>query len=229
MMIRTGLLVCLFLIAALNAQSQDHDAEGHLIQGKASYYAKKFQGRKTASGELFNNRDLTGAHRTLPFNSYVNVVNKINGRNVIVRINDRGPFVRSRVIDLSESAARKIGGYHRGLVPVHLEVLNLLQLTPALDSAFHASSFTDCLGNEARPEGLSISLWSTHDLLHAIYVANDLYLKVDLPAIYIANHKSGGKTIYHVVVSGIPDQQKLNEQISYFEAQGFMEVRSYNP
>lgn len=228
-MIRQGFLFFACIIFSTMSVAQDRDAEGHLIQGKASYYAKKFQGRKTASGELFNNRDLTAAHRTLPFNSYVNVVNKINNRNVIVRVNDRGPFARGRVIDLSESAARKIGGYHRGLVPVHLEVLNLLHMTPALDSIFHASAFNDCLGNPAKPEDLSISLWSTHDLIHAIYVANDLYLKVDLPAIYIANKDSDGKRMYHVVVSGIPDQQKLKEQISYFETQGFMEVKRYDP
>lgn len=217
------------LLLPLVAVSQERDADGHLVQGKASYYAQKFQGRKTASGELFNNRDLTAAHRTFPFNTYVNVVNKINNKNVIVRINDRGPFVKSRVIDLSESAARKIGGYHRGLVPVHLEVLNLLQMTPALDSVFHATAFTDCLGNPATPEGLSLSLWSTHDLLHAIYVANDLYLKVDLPAIYIGTREIGGQKIYHVVVSNIPDEKELNDKAVYFEEQGFMDVKTYVP
>ena len=223
------LIFCLFILVPLVSLSQDRDSDGHMVQGKASYYAKKFQGRKTASGELFNNKDLTAAHRTLPFNTYVNVVNKINNSNVIVRVNDRGPFVKSRVIDLSESAARKIGGYHRGLVPVHIEVLNILQMTPALDSAFHSSSFTDCLGNSAEPEGISVSLWSTHDLLHAIYVANDLYLKVDLPAIYIGNKDVAGQKIYHVVVSNIKDQQELKEKISYFEQQGFMDVKNYVP
>jgi len=222
-------LTLFLLLVPVVVLSQNRNDDGHLVQGKASFYAKKFEGRKTASGELFDNSDLTAAHRTLPFNSYVNVVNKINNRNVIVRVNDRGPFSKGRVIDLSESAARKIGGYHRGLVPVHLEVLNLLHMTPVLDSLYHATSFADCLGNPAKPGGLSLSLWSTHDLIHAIYVANDLYLKVDLPAIYIGNKLSGGKRIYHVVVSNITNEEELKERINYFEQQGFMQVRRYEP
>jgi hypothetical protein len=66
-------------------------------------------------------------------------------------------------------------------------------------------------------------------LLHAIYVANDLYLKVDLPAIYIGNKDVAGQKIYHVVVSNIKDQQELKEKISYFEQQGFMDVKNYVP
>ncbi len=76
--------------------------------GKASYYADKFDGRKTASGAIFHNSQLTAAHRTLPFGTKVKVINIRNGKSVEVRINDRGPFVAGRMIDLSKKAARKI-------------------------------------------------------------------------------------------------------------------------
>ena len=77
-------------------------------QGKASYYANKFNGRKTASGEKFRNSKLTAAHKTLPFGTKVKVTNLRNGKSVKVRINDRGPFVAGRIIDLSKKAARRI-------------------------------------------------------------------------------------------------------------------------
>src|SRR5262245_15985902 len=75
----------------------------------ASYYGKELAGRRTASGERFNPSAMTAAHRTLPFGTRVRVTNTHNGRSVIVRINDRGPFVKGRSIDLSSGAARAIG------------------------------------------------------------------------------------------------------------------------
>lgn len=196
----------------------------HSIEGKASFYAKKFQGRKTANGEIFSNYDLTAAHKTLPFNTYVNVVNRINNYNVIVRINDRGPFVKNRVIDLTESGARRIGGYHRGLVPVHLKVLDIIHLTPQLDSTFHAGPVTDCLGNVTSLEGITISLWSTHDLLHAIYVANDLYLKDDVKQVLIGKKMMDDKMYYHVLLSNHPDKETALKVKEVYEEQGFMKA-----
>src|SRR6187549_1131346 len=94
------------------------------LVGLASYYAEPYHGRKTASGEIFDSyRELTAAHRTLPFNTMVRVTNKLNGREVDVRINDRGPFVDGRVIDLSLRAAREIDLVQAGIAPVKLTVL----------------------------------------------------------------------------------------------------------
>jgi rare lipoprotein A len=89
-------------------------------EGKASYYADKFNGRKTASGERFSNAKKTAAHKTLPFGTKVKVTNVANGRSVKVRINDRGPFVAGRSIDLSKKAARKIGMIKEGVGTVKL-------------------------------------------------------------------------------------------------------------
>jgi len=92
----------------------------HRLEGLASYYR---HGEKTASGERFDKRAMTAAHPTLPFNSLVRVTDRKSGNSVVVRINDRGPFVPGRVIDLSEAAAEAIGMTRRGLTPVSLEVL----------------------------------------------------------------------------------------------------------
>jgi len=90
----------------------------------ASYYAEPYHGRKTSNGETFDSyKDMTAAHRTLPFNTLVRVTNQKNGQSVDVRINDRGPFVNGRVIDLSYVAAQKIDMIRAGIAPVRITVL----------------------------------------------------------------------------------------------------------
>jgi len=88
----------------------------------ASYYADEFHGRTTANGEWFDMHDLTAAHQTLPFNTRVRVINLSNGLEVYVRINDRGPFKKNRIIDLSYAAAEKIGLIGPGTAKVELEL-----------------------------------------------------------------------------------------------------------
>ena len=90
-------------------------------EGVASYYAAKFQGRPTANGERFDNGKLTAAHRTLPFGTRVRVTNLDNGRSVTVLVNDRGPFVKGRIIDLSFAAARRIDMVRAGVARVRVE------------------------------------------------------------------------------------------------------------
>jgi rare lipoprotein A (peptidoglycan hydrolase) len=92
-------------------------------EGIASYYAKKFHGRKTANGERFDTHKFTAAHRTLPFGTRVKVTNIRNGRSVVVRINDRGPYKHDRLIDVSYVAAKEIGIVRRGKGRVRIEVL----------------------------------------------------------------------------------------------------------
>lgn len=88
--------------------------------GQASYYADKFKGRKTANGETFRQRKKTAAHRTLPFGTKVTVKNLANGKTVKVRINDRGPFAKGRIIDLSKKAAKRINMIKSGVANVEI-------------------------------------------------------------------------------------------------------------
>lgn len=97
--------------------------EEHLFIGYASYYAEKFHGKKTASGEIFDMNDFTAAHRTLPFGTICRITNLENNKSVVVRVNDRGPFVEGRIIDLSKSAAAVIGGIEAGVIKVKIDVL----------------------------------------------------------------------------------------------------------
>jgi rare lipoprotein A len=93
--------------------------------GLASWYGEAFHLRQTASGERFDMNDLTAAHRYLPLNSVVRVTNLRNGRSVLVRINDRGPYVRGRTIDLSSYAAKQLGMRNSGVAPVRIDVFDL--------------------------------------------------------------------------------------------------------
>ncbi len=93
-------------------------------EGYATWYGGELHGGPTASGERFNKNAMTAAHRTLPMQTRVRVTNKKNGRSVVLRINDRGPFgKRSRIIDVSEAAARQLGMINAGVVPVRVEVI----------------------------------------------------------------------------------------------------------
>jgi rare lipoprotein A len=106
-----------------SGRSRGGGGGGEATSGVASYYAHKYHGRPTASGERFDMHDLTAAHRTLPFGTRVRVTNVTNGRSVVVRINDRGPFVKGRVIDLSLAAAEQLDMVTAGLAEVEMRTV----------------------------------------------------------------------------------------------------------
>jgi rare lipoprotein A len=97
--------------------------KGSVQVGMASFYGREFDGKPTSSGETYHANHLTAAHRTLPFNTIVRVTNLQNGKKVIVRINDRGPFVKGRIIDLSLAAANRLDMIDAGVVRVRVEVV----------------------------------------------------------------------------------------------------------
>jgi rare lipoprotein A len=114
----------LALLAGCASQERDIDPRGYDQTGIASYYGAKHQGKRTASGERFNLHSLTAAHRRLPFGTRVLVTNMDNGRKVTVRINDRGPHTRGRLIDLSREAAEQLGMLGSGTARVRVQSLN---------------------------------------------------------------------------------------------------------
>jgi rare lipoprotein A len=100
-------------------------ADGYEEKGLASWYGAEFHARPTANGEIYNMYAMTAAHKVLPIGTYVKVTNLRNGRSTIVRINDRGPFVAGRIIDLSNTAAETLGMAKTGVVPVHVEAVQV--------------------------------------------------------------------------------------------------------
>jgi rare lipoprotein A len=98
-------------------------AEGYKEKGLASWYGNPFHGRKTASGEVYNMHEISAAHKTLPLHTWVEVKNLKNNKRMVVRINDRGPFIDGRIIDLSQAAAKELGVYRPGTAPVVVTAL----------------------------------------------------------------------------------------------------------
>ena len=121
---KRAILVIIMMISTLGIYSFNKFNANDAKTSFASFYHDKFNGRKTASGEIFSNRKLTAAHRTLPFGTIVQVTNLRTGKSVEVRINDRGPFHSSRALDLSKAAFDSIGNTARGTMPVEYEIVD---------------------------------------------------------------------------------------------------------
>ena len=109
------------ILATMPAQAESQLMR--VVNGAASWYGPGFYGNRTASGETFRPGTLTAAHRTLPFGTLVRVTNLVNGRSVVVRINDRGPHRQQRIIDLAHGAAQELRMMQAGEVPVRLELI----------------------------------------------------------------------------------------------------------
>ena len=113
-----------FLLLSVNLKAQKVEI-GKEFKGKSSYYGKKFSGRKTASGERLNNRDFTCAHKFFPFGTMIEAENPITKQWIVVRVNDRGPFTKGRVLDLTYEAAKTIGLLQKGIMNVNAKIVGI--------------------------------------------------------------------------------------------------------
>ncbi len=118
-------IFCVSILLINPFQPQCWGQQKKVEKGIASFYADSFEGRITASGETFSQNNLTAAHPTLPFNTKVKITNLSNQKQVVVRINDRGPFISNRIIDLSKAAANALGYVYAGLTKVKVEIIKL--------------------------------------------------------------------------------------------------------
>ena len=119
--------------------------------GKASYYAKRATGSRTANGEKLHHDSLTCAHRTYPFGTLLNVKNPANDREVVVRVNDRGPFVRGRIIDLSWGAAKALGIFAQGIATVEVERLEHFRIPMKSDEVLELPKISEAMETEEFP------------------------------------------------------------------------------
>lgn len=125
------ILLALFFLCFSACVRTKYFPEGNIQTGLASWYGDDFHGKPTSNKEIYNMNDLTAAHKTLPFGTYVIVTNQNNNKSVTVRINDRGPFIEGRDIDLSFAAAKAIGMIEPGVIPVTIEVIKKLSPLPS--------------------------------------------------------------------------------------------------
>ncbi len=146
-------------------------------EGLASWYGPGFHGRSTSNKEIYDMYDLTAAHRSLPFGTHIMVTNLLNGRSVTVRINDRGPFVRGRIIDLSYAAARLLDMLGPGVVPVRIEILPDFSPDPSQQKfSVQVGSFEIAANAEALKDSL----------------------RERYPSIYLTTYNSPHRTYYRV-------------------------------
>ena len=123
-MMKRGILLIIMMISTLGIYSFNKYNAEDAKTSFASFYHDKFNGRKTASGEIFSNSKMTAANRTLPFGTMLKVTNLRTGKSVVVEVNDRGPFHSSRALDLSKAAFNAIGNSARGTIPVEYEIID---------------------------------------------------------------------------------------------------------
>jgi rare lipoprotein A len=240
----TSLFVALCLVWSLlsvNVQAQN----GYRQQGKASYYAAKFDGRETASGEIFTNDALTAAHLSIPFNSLVKVTNVRNGKSVVVRINDRGPHIKARILDMSKAAAKEIDMIQSGIATVDIEVLATdaqLQHTksgidiPRVQSPAIKSSLPDpdkkitlpftsghtysLWGTERFPKGYGIQVASFADLQNAKDVCKEL-LAAEIKEVYLQVEWKNGQKAHRILVGSFDNETEAQACKQTLEKIGF--------
>jgi rare lipoprotein A len=171
----------------------------HETEGLASWYGGKFQGRLTASGEVFDTNELTAAHKTLPFGTVVEVTHLASGRTVRVRINDRGPFVASRIIDLSRAAAESLGMTGEGVAEVRLQIVS-------------------------QPEApvRTIQIGSFSDIQNAREVSVRL-AEFGLPVSIESAESAAGVTVFRVVIPEVKEAE-LDHVLQRLESAGFSSV-----
>jgi rare lipoprotein A len=171
-----SLLLFLFSLIFQKANCQI----GFIQTGKASYYSIPFHGKKTANGEIFNMKAFTAAHQTLAFNSLVRVTDLRTNKSIVVRINDRGPFLKKRIIDLSHSAAKSLNFLNRGTIQVKLEVIGIhnksLPKKLAFES-FETGKYYNYKGIEFSPKGYSIQIGAFSNKENALKLCKKLEAK----------------------------------------------------
>jgi rare lipoprotein A len=214
------------LLSGLSAQTQTPIR----FHGRASYYGDFFHGRRTASGERFDIRKFTAAHRTLPFGTRVKVTNLHNNKSVILRINDRGPHVKSRIIDLSKAAAKTIDLMRYGAARVSIEVVtNDLALGPVImkngadlfqNTAMYLPGNTyNFWGHLKNPEGFGFQIGAFTDLISARENCQSLLLK-GIQDVYIQVAAAGEGKLYRVMLHRYPNRQLAESEIACLEDLG---------
>ena len=187
--------------------------------GLASFYADKFEGRLTASGEKFRQNKLTAAHKTLPFGTLVRVKNLENGKEVTVRINDRGPFVEGRIIDLSKSAARKLDFIQQGVVRVELVAISSPEPEkkpystldkPVAGSDLPAEPYYLVTASKRQPSGYGVQVGSFTESANMIALTDRLSRRYKLP-VFVQTTTIQGVKYYKVVVGKAKNRAKAEK------------------
>ncbi len=194
-------------------------ARGYVERGIASWYGPKFHGRRTSSGERYDMYAMTAAHRSLPLPAYVRVTNLENGRQAVVRVNDRGPFHGNRIIDLSYAAAAKLGIVRRGTGLVEVRALDAA--APAAPRQIYAG--LPSAADDATPSlYLQVGAFAEADNAHRMRAR--LYSLVDA-VVRIKEGQSAGRTVYRVQVGPLGGVEEADRLVQTLADTGLGDVR----
>lgn len=189
-------------------------ATAQIQTGKASYYADKFEGQPTASGEKYKASKLTAAHKTLPFGTKVKVTNLANNESVVVTINDRGPFVEGRIIDVSKAAAERLSFFNQGTADVRLEIVDPTDgkqdtQPVAVDHVVVEDKETyDFDISRIQPKGFGLQLGTYQELVNVLKIVDNLkttYKKKVAVQVKIVN----GVKYYSILMIGFSKREKM--------------------
>lgn len=194
-------------------------SEGFKQRGVASWYGTKFHGRRTSNGEIYNMHAMTAAHKTLPIPVHVHVRNLENGRTAVVRVNDRGPFIEGRIIDLSFAAAKKLGITLPGTADVEITVVEPGETAPA--SVARAVPLADPLAQEIPlyvQMGSFSSQLNANNLVQSLREANE-------SAVRVSRLETDGGLFYRVQVGPLFDMDEANAIAQRLRDKGFGAAR----
>lgn len=203
--------VCLLFIVSFATQQNFAQQQS----GKASYYADKFEGRTTANGEKYRHFKLTAAHRTLPFGTEVKVTNIKNGKSVIVRINDRGPFVEGRIIDLSKSAAERLDFINEGIASVITEIVNPRnpkdegQIQSNMNSVLQEKEFYTMDVDRVNPYGFGVQIGSFQEMANLVRLTQNLKASYKKKVTLQVKHMNN-KKLYAIILGEFSNRGKAN-------------------
>ena len=191
-------------------------AFGQVQTGKASFYADKFEGVQTASGEKYKRKKLTGAHKTLPFGTKVRITNLQNNKTVEIVINDRGPYVDGRIVDVSKAAAEKLGFINQGIAEVRLEVIDpgegkTSEPDKRIDHvAVDEKEFYDFEIQRYLPNGFGVQIGNYQELVNLMRIAENLknsYKKDVTVQVKVIN----GVKYYGLILGKFPSRAKAEQ------------------
>jgi rare lipoprotein A len=192
-------------------------AEGFREVGTASWYGKKFHGRKTSSGEVYDMFAMTAAHKTLPLPTYVQVTNLDNGRKIVVKVNDRGPFHGNRVIDLSYSAASKLGIIAKGTGRVEIVAISPGQPIP------QAQPVAEPVSTQAGVGQLYLQVGAYSQLSRAEKVKADVAAVVTYSPVFVDPIQARVGTLYRVRVGPVKHVSIANDMAEQLSQYGFQD------
>ena len=184
--------------------------------GKASFYADKFEGSPTASGEKYKHNKLTAAHKSLPFGTKIKVTNVANNQSVEVTVNDRGPYVENRILDLSKSAAEKLGFINQGIAEVKLEVIDAgdgksTSPTTTIDHVtVEEKEFYDFEISRLNPKGFGVQIGTYQELVNMMRLSENLknsYKKKVTVQVKILN----GVKFYGIILGQFSSREKAEQ------------------